>query len=598
MHTAPTLNASPRKILVARTRDRYSRFLELAKGHREFHRQPKTYARRQANIYFELDEVSPFMGSVASATSDPGGVIDYRRAIVAGLGPLILGFVLVSLTSCMVGPNYKTPQASVEAKWMGAPSSSRQRTKIAQAYWWKCFRDPVLDRLIKTAYTNSPSLQATGVRILQARAQLNQAIGNLFPQQQGLSGEVNYTRLSTPERAFVPAGLTPNYVIDKVLFSSSWEIDFWGKYRRTIESDRATFFGTVASYDDALVTLIADVATSYVNIRTLEERIRVAEQNAETQRQSHQLTETQFKAGETDELDMRQAETLLRQTEAQIPQLQNTLNQAKNGLAVQLGVTPDEVDRLLKGPSHIPVARGEIAAGIPHDLLRRRPDVRAAGLTAASQNALIGVARANMFPALSLSGEFGFHSNDELNHSLSGIFSWQSKAVQAGASFVWPVFNYGRLVNQVRVQDAQFQQAILNYQNTVLTAQQEVENGLSAFYTGLQALSRLTAAAAAAHRSTELSLIQYRAGETNYTTVLSTQQAQLGVDDSVASSRGSVALGLISIYRALGGGWELRQGGDVISDEVKTEMGRRTNWGRMLKPEYHVPATSPEQTPE
>jgi hypothetical protein len=264
----------------------------------------------------------------------------------------------------MVGPNYKTPQASVEAQWMGVPSSSRQRTKIAQAYWWKCFRDPVLDRLIKTAYANSLSLQETGVRILQARAQLNQAIGNLFPQQQGLSGAVNYTRLSTPERAFVPAGLTPNYVIDKVLFSSSWEIDFWGKYRRSIESDRATFFGNVASYDDALVTLIADVATSYVNIRTLEERIQVAARNAETQRQSYQLAEAQFKSGETDELDMRQAETLVRQTEAQIPHLQNTLNQTKNGLGVQLGVTPDEVDRLLAGPNHIPVASGEVAAGI------------------------------------------------------------------------------------------------------------------------------------------------------------------------------------------------------------------------------------------
>jgi NodT family efflux transporter outer membrane factor (OMF) lipoprotein len=511
---------------------------------------------------------------------------------------MMLAFLLGSLTGCMVGPNYKTPNAPVEAQWMGIPSSSRQRTKITQAYWWKCFRDPVLDRLIKVAYANNLSLQSTGVRILQARAQLNYAIGNLFPQQQGLSGAVNYTKLSSPQRAFVPAGLSPNYVMDQLLFSSSWEIDFWGKYRRTIESDRATFFGTIASYDDALVTLIADVATSYVNIRTLEERIRVAQRNAETQRQSFQLAETQFKSGESDELDMRQAETLVGQTDAQIPHLQNTLNQTKNGLAVQLGVTPDEVDRLLAGQSHIPAVSGKVAAGIPRDLLRRRPDVRAAGLTAASQSALIGVARANMLPALSLSGEFGFLSNNERNNSLAGMFSWQSKAVQAGASFVWPVFNYGRLVNQVRVQDAQFQQAILNYQNTVLTAQEEVENGLSAFYTELRALSSLTAAAAAAHRSTELSMIHYRSGETTYTTVLSTQQAQLSVDDSVASSRGSVALGLISIYRALGGGWELRQGGDVISDAVKTEMGQRTNWGKMLKSEQHLPATSPEQTSE
>ena len=201
-----------------------------------------------------------------------------------------------------------------------------------------------------------------------------------------------------------------------------------------------------------------------------------------------------------------------------------------------------------------------------------------------------------MYPALSLSGVFGFSSNNERNNSLGDMFSWQSKAVQAGASFVWPVFNYGRLVNQVRVQDAQFQQAILNYQNTVLTAQQEVENGLSAFYTEQQALGSLTAAADSAHRSTKLSLIQYQSGETTYTTVLSTEQAQLSVDDSVASSRGSVALDLISIYRALGGGWELREGGDVVSDEVKAEMSRRTNWGRMLKREQHLPKASPEES--
>jgi NodT family efflux transporter outer membrane factor (OMF) lipoprotein len=507
---------------------------------------------------------------------------------------LMFALLPALLIGCMVGPNYKTPQASVEDQWMGVPRMGRERSRIAQSSWWKWFRDPVLNRLIKTAYANNLSLQVAGVRILQARAQLNQSIGNLFPQQQAVSGAVNYTRLSTPARAFVPAGLTPNYIMDQTLFSSTWEIDFWGKYRRGIESDRATFFGTVASYDDALVTLIADVATSYVNIRTLEERIRVAAQNVQTQKESHRLATAQFNSGESDELDMRQAATVLGQTEAQIPHLQNTLNQTKNGLAVLLGVTPDEVDRQLAGPSHIPVAVGGIAAGIPRDLLRRRPDVRAAGLTAAAQSALIGVAKANMYPALSLSGVFGFSSNNERNNSLASMFSWQSKAVQAGASFVWPVFNYGRLVNQVRVQDAQFQQAILNYQNTVLTAQQEVENGLSAFYTEQQALASLSAAATSAHRSTELSLIHYQSGEINQTTVLSTEQAQLSVDDSVASSRGSVALALISVYRALGGGWELREGGDVVSDEVKTEMSRRTFWGRMLKPEQHLPKTSPE----
>jgi outer membrane protein TolC len=159
---------------------------------------------------------------------------------------------------------------------------------------------------------------------------------------------------------------------------------------------------------------------------------------------------------------------------------------------------------------------------------------------------------------------------------------------------MWPIFNYGRLINQVRVQDAIFQQAILNYQNTVLTAQEEVENGLSSFYTEQRALTNLTAAAEAARRSTDLSMIQYKAGETDYTTVLSTEQAQLSVEDSLASSQGNVVLGLISVYRALGGGWELREGQDVVSDEVKAEMARRTDWGRMLEPEHHLPKTLAE----
>ncbi len=243
------------------------------------------------------------------------------------------------------------------------------------------------------------------------------------------------------------------------------------------------------------------------------------------------------------------------------------------------------------------MAPGEAAVGIPKDLLRRRPDVRAAGLAAASQSALIGVAVANMYPAFSLSGAFGVASTNLGPSSLADMFTWQNRVAQAGASFFFPIFNYGRLVNQVRVQDAVFQQAVLNYQNTVLTAQQEVENGLSAFATSREALANLDAAATAAERSTHLSLLQYKAGETNYTTVLTTEQSQLSVEDTVASTKGNVALGLIAVYRALGGGWEIREGQDVVSDEVKAEMARRTNWGRMLETAQHMPKVSPEEEP-
>ncbi len=502
---------------------------------------------------------------------------------------LALALPLALSTACMVGPNYKTPKSDVAPQWIPSPAAAPRPLNAADAYWWKVFEDPVLDGLVEAAYQNNLTLQLAGVRVLQARAQLNKSIGNLFPQQQGLSGGISWNQVNAP--------VTVNRADDNLLFAASWEIDVWGKIRRGIESDRATYLGTVASYDDALVTLISDVASSYVNIRTAEERLRVAARNVETQKESLRVASVQFKYGETSELDVKQATTLLAQTRAQIPSLQNTLRQAKDGLAVLLGETPDAVDRRLTAAGSIPVAPEQAAVGIPKDLLRRRPDVRTAGLLAASQSALIGVAIAQMYPAFSLQGAFGFASTNLGQSSLSDMFTWQSRVAQAGASFFFPIFNYGRLVNQVRVQDAQFQEAVLNYQNTVLKAQQEVEDGLSAFATSREALTSLEEAATAAVRTTQLSILQYKAGETTYTTVLTSEQSELAVEDSVASTKGNVALGLISVYRALGGGWELRGDRDVVSDEVKAEMERRTNWGDLLEAEHHMPKESPVEEP-
>lgn len=498
---------------------------------------------------------------------------------------------LLLLASCTVGPNYKTPQAKLQAEWMTPLVGQAGDSAAVQTNWWNTLNDPVLNHLVQTAASNNLSLQIAGVRILQARARLNKSVGNLFPQQQGFSGNVEYRELTDPVVSAVPS-LTPDFTSDQVLFAATWEIDVWGKFRRGIESDRAGFAATVASYEDAMVTLIADVAATYVNIRTTEERLRVARKNIEILKESLRVAQAQFDAGETSELDVQQASTVLEQTQAGVPALQNTLQQDKNALAVLLGETPDQVDRHLGAQGTIPVAPSVVAAGIPRDLLRRRPDVRQAGLNAASQCALIGVARAQMYPSFSLAGAFGFSSNDEGNSSLADMFSWESRAVKAGASFVFPVFNYGRLVNQVRVQDAQFQQAILNYQNTVLQAQQEVENGLSAFAAAQQGLAHLEIGAASARRSTELAMVQYKGGETDYTTVLSSQQSQLSVEDSLASAKGNVVQGLISIYRALGGGWESRLNREVVSESVKSEMAHRTHWGKLLDTTRQLPEPS------
>src|SRR5262245_37024889 len=267
---------------------------------------------------------------------------------------IALALPLTFLTSCMVGPDYQTPNSKVAPHWSDVPPGSEKPLNAADAYWWRTFNDPVLNDLIEAAYQNNLSLQIAGVRVLQARAQLNKSIGNLFPQQQGIGGGVNYSYLNKASTSLIP-GLTPDFTSDQILFSATWEIDFWGKYRRGIQSDRATFLGTVASYDNALVTLLADVASSYVNIRTSEELIRVAQTNLVVQQESFRVAAAQYEYGETSELDMRQAATLLYQTEAQIPPLQNTLNQSKNALAVLLGEPPGQVDQRLKGPSRIPV---------------------------------------------------------------------------------------------------------------------------------------------------------------------------------------------------------------------------------------------------
>jgi NodT family efflux transporter outer membrane factor (OMF) lipoprotein len=304
----------------------------------------------------------------------------------------------------------------------------------------------------------------------------------------------------------------------------------------------------------------ADVASMYVNIRTLEERIRVAQRNADVQRESLRVAAVQFAEGETDELDVQQASTQLGETESQVPTLRAALQQDKDALAVLLGDTPEHIDgALLEGHAAepgIPTTPASIVLGIPHDLLRRRPDVRSAEFAAAAQSAQIGVAKAALYPSLSLIGDFGFTATNVAPFSPTDLFRWNSRTFTAGPSFTFPFLDYGRNENLVRVQDSLFRQAVLNYQNAVLTAQQEVEDGLSAFSNAQLSRDRLADAVTAAKRSTELAVFRYKEGATDYTTVLTAEQAELRVEDEYASALGAVPLGLIATYRALGGGWQ------------------------------------------
>jgi len=502
--------------------------------------------------------------------------------------------VALASSGCKVGPDFRRPASPVAEHWIGEPPGSAAEPADT-ANWWRLFNDATLDGLIDTAFHNNLSLQVAAARILQAEAQLNVAIGELFPQQQALAGEVQHQHQS--QAALLLPGLNPDLATSQLGISATWELDFWGKYRRGIESDRAAMLASVAAYDSGLVSLTAGVASTYLNIRVLQQRIEVLQENLETQQEGLRIATSQFEAGETSQLDVQQAQTQVAQTRSQLPGLENSLRADEDSLAVLLGVTPGAVDPMLGASSAIPVAPSEAATGMPKDLLRRRPDVREAELTAAAQSAGIGVAKANLFPAFSLSGSFGFVATSLRGGSLNDLFKWDNRASAYGGSFVWPIFNYGRIVNSIRVQDAVFQQAVLNYQNTVLQAQQEVEDARAAFAAAQATVAALIDAADSAHRTTQLAIVRYKEGAADYTTVLTSLQVELQIEDGLASARGAVPLALVSVYRALGGGWELREGQQLLPAGTRAEMHQRTYWGRMPDTAPELPLTEEAVAP-
>ena len=502
------------------------------------------------------------------------------RSNVCGV---LLVLVLLIAGCFKVGPDFTPPQATVAPDWLDAGDRQVKNESSGHRDWWKAFKDPPLDRLIATAYRENLNLRIAGVRVLEARAQLGIAVGELFPQTQQAFGSVEKIRYSehAPIAAF---NQNLRYWQSEVGLTASWELDFWGKFRRAIESADASLMAAVADYDATLVSLTGDVASSYILIRTLGKRLEIARQNLETQRESLQIAEAKFRGGTTTQRDVEQAKTQLFNTEATIPALEIQLRQAKNALSVLLGMPPNHLADLLTGPGDIPAPPPQVAVGIPADLLRRRPDIRAAEARAAAQCANIGVARADLFPAFSLLGTFSFQASDVKSFALGQMFRWDSRNVQAGPSFQWNLLNYGRLTNQVRVQDARFQELVIGYQNAVLKAQQEVEDSLTAFLRTQVRARSLGESTAAARRSLDLSVLQYREGITDFTTVLTAQQALLNEQDSLAVTLGDISRNLVGVYRALGGGWQLRDGKDFIPEPVRAEMAKRTNWGGLLAP--------------
>ncbi len=500
------------------------------------------------------------------------------RTRIRGLATAVLG-VSLSLGGCAVGPDFKKPSTPVPKDWSAAGDPRLTAQTTADAQWWKVFGDPTLDRLVELGYRQNLPLQIAGLRIVEARARLAVATGKQFPQTQEAFAGANVVGLS--QNISRIGSLPRNYAAYQVGFDAAWELDFWGKYRRGIEAEAANMVASITDYYSSIVSLTAEVARTYVVIRTSEVLLEQAKENVRLQEQAFDIASSRFRNGETSELDPTQAKTLLESTRALIPQRQIDLQQARNALSTLLGQPPGAIDALLEGPKAIPKAPPSVAVGVPADILRRRPDIRSAELNAAAQCARIGVAKADLYPSFSLVGTFGLDASTR-GTAPPNLFRSSSLFYSVGPQVNWAFLNYGRITNAVRVEDARFQQLLVAYRDTVLKAAQEVEDALTGFLNAQQAFVSTQGAVEAAQRSVELALVAYREGAVDYQRVLDAERSLLQQQDSLAQASSSIATYLIALYKALGGGWEPRQRELVVPDRMRHEMEQRTDWGDTL----------------
>jgi NodT family efflux transporter outer membrane factor (OMF) lipoprotein len=497
-----------------------------------------------------------------------------------------LTIVLIMSGCTMIGPDFVKPEAPLLDEWMEMQASGLSAGQTDYSSWWRVFDDPVLDNLVEKAYQQNLSLQIAGIRIYEARAQLGIAVGNLYPQQQSASGELSNNKLSTSaDTPFIDTHFNEL----RLGFDAAWELDIWGKLRRSVQSGVANLEAAAASYDDVLVSLTAEVARTYIVIRTLEKQLVVAGYNVKLQERSLRIADVRFKEGAVSELDVAQAKSLLSDTQALIPRLESGLRRAQNALAILLGMLPGELEEMLIGPAEIPVASEAVIIDIPNNLLRRRPDIRLAELQIATQSPQIGIAKADLYPQFFLFGNIGWRSSDATSvsgqNSLGDIFSYKSLFWNAGPGFNWNILNYGRIRNSVRVEDARLQELVVNYKNTVLNAQREVEDALVAFTRSKEEERFLKDSVTAAQRSVELSLLQYREGLVDYQRVLDSQRFLATQEERLTEVSGQVGTDLVATYKALGGGWQIREGEEIVSAKNRNEMIERTSWGGLLDPE-------------
>ncbi len=460
----------------------------------------------------------------------------------AAAAALVLGSGCVS-----VGPDYEPPRPTVPAAWRQAPGSGLEPREAELAQWWRRLEDPLLDGLVERALSRGLDLRAALARVREARALRGVARGELYPVLDGtLSFERRGESDNTPIGAFVPD--TDLYSAG---FDAAWEIDLWGRVRRSVEAANADLEASVEDARDVAVTVAAETALSYVELRALQRRVGIARTHVSLQEQTLELVRARFEAGLVSERDVAQAATNVETTRSRVPVLEVGLRAAENRLAVLIGLAPGALAAELAEPRPVPLPPVEVAVGVPADLLRRRADVRRAERVLAAEVARIGVAEGDLYPRLTLAGSLGLTSDGS-----SDLFEDESGFYSIGPSLRWNLFDAGRLRQLVRAQDARAEQAYVVWERTVLVALEEAENAMTAFVREQTRRRSLGEAALQARRAVELAQTEYREGLSDFQAVLDSERALADLEDELAVNDASITTSLVALCKALGGGFE------------------------------------------
>ena len=461
-----------------------------------------------------------------------------------------------ALSGCAVGPDYRKPVVDLPATWAQAPSGVVTAEAASVATWWRAFGDPVLDALVERAVAGSLDLRIATARVREARALRGVAAGDRWPTIDA-SGLYNRVRDSENARP-LPRGFDPNHDLFQLGLDASWEVDVWGRVRRSVEAADATLASGVENRRDVLVILLAEVARNLVEVRTAQQRLVIARNNIAAQREIVDLSRVRRDAGLGTDVEVSQAQSLLLTTEAQVPALAVARDQAIHRIAVLTGQPPGALLAELRDAAPIPVGPPSVPVGLPSDVLRQRPDIRRAERDLAAATARIGVATAELFPRFSLTGMLGVSATEAAD-----LFTGSSRFFGIGPQVVWPVFAGGRIRSNIRVQEARQEAALANYEQTILGALEETENALVAWGNERARKAQLVEAADASRLALGLSRELYVRGLADFLVVLDNQRAVYSIEDQLVQSDRTLAVALIALYKALGGGWDSASAGEV-----------------------------------